>query len=66
MGRFVWVEGMQGPTPELWSDDYKNDDSQGKPRKIVLQSHDLMNDGHEAMSLDGLARKYPLEQRNAV
>lgn len=61
MPRFVWVEGMRGPTPELWSDDYRNDDMQGRPRKVILQQHKVGNVSN--MTLDALAAVYPLESK---
>lgn len=61
--RFVWVEGMRGPTPELWSDDYKNDDMQGKPRKIVIQKHEAPDAG---LTLEELVLRHPLEKPDAV
>lgn len=63
--KFVWVEGMRGTTPELWSDDYRNTDMQDKPRRIVIQMHDV-DAQHGWPTLEELARKHPLVTSHEV
>ena len=58
--RFVWVEGMRGPTPEKWSPAYSNSDMQGQDRRHVIQTVNLIHPEQEH-TLDYLATMYPLE-----
>lgn len=56
---FVWVDGLQGPQPQIW--DEKNKTADGKPVKtltepIVLNSADKSN-------LNELMIAYPFEAK---
>lgn len=52
---FVWVEGLRGPTFELWMEDY------AKALSPVLQKHELQPEDAR-LTLEDLAKKYPLVQ----
>lgn len=58
MLRFVYVEGMRGPTPELWHDQPKT--GSGMNRGTPLQSHDL-DDAFASLTLDQLTKLYPFK-----
>ena len=59
---FAWVEGMRGPTPQVWGDDYQPLDMQKRPRSIVLQQHDMLPTDRN-LTLDELMLKYPLVEK---
>lgn len=54
--RFVWIEGIAGPTPQLWEEDGSRD-GQGK-LKSALKLVEIPS--HDQRTLDELARDYPL------
>jgi hypothetical protein len=60
---FVWVEGMQGPTPQAWGRDYQTETmaTTPRPKNHVLAKHKLGPDD-QWLNLDQLAKKYPYGQ----
>jgi hypothetical protein len=53
---FVWIDGLQGPEPQLWTGDGSRD-GQGKlkPALKIVEIPD-----HDIRTLDELAKDYPL------
>lgn len=54
--RFVWIEGLNGPEAQIWSDD-AGKDGQGK-LKPTLKAVELP--AHDVRTLDELKKDYPL------
>lgn len=56
---FVWVEGLNGPEPQLWHEDQMDGNSKAKK---TLAKHKLEG-GHEDLPLNVLAKLYPYEAK---
>jgi hypothetical protein len=60
---FVWVEGLRGPTPQLW--EHEPVDGNGKPIKTTLSKRQLVG-AEQTLSLDYLAMKYPYVNNSSI
>ena len=61
---FVWVRGLQGPTPLVWGSVYAAVNRTNKPKEEVLQRHELFEEDQD-LGLSALMKKYPFKGEGA-
>jgi hypothetical protein len=59
MSVFVWVRGLHGPEPQLWSNEYDHSGMHRWRDIRVLRKHQL-EPADDKLTLDQLALKYPI------
>ena len=51
---FVWINGLRGPSPQLWTTDQVNGEGKSKPVLFKIK----LSEGEKSLTLDYLAMKY--------
>ncbi len=51
---FVWINGLRGPSPQIWNSDQV--DGAGKSKPVLFKIK--LSEGERTQSLDYLAMKY--------